>query len=175
MLFIGLTSNIADRTLKTSKILVVTSLRSSARGDNSRLLKHCEELGIKVPIDLEGFQMVADVSNCPKCHSVNIYQDRSLWVCPECSHEWTAEEGVQVTAPEAEPTGIRDANGQLLKDGDSVVVVKDLKIKGSSGVVKGGTKVRNIRLADAGDGHDIVCKIDGLGQINLKSEFVRKA
>lgn len=113
---------------------------------------------------------------CPKCESVNIYKDSNLWICPECSHEWIE----QAEAPEAstraqDKTGVRDANGNTLVDGDSVIVIKDLKIKGSSSVVKGGTKVRNIRLTDAGDGHDIACKIDGLGSINLKSEYVRKA
>lgn len=112
---------------------------------------------------------------CPQCGSVNIYQDVNLWVCPECSHEWMEQVGVRPVSEELTETGVRDANGNLLADGDSVVVIKDLKIKGSSSVVKGGTKVRNIRITDAGDGHDISCKIDGLGSINLKSEFVRKA
>lgn len=98
----------------------------------------------------------------------------NLWICPECSHEWMEQAAEPVAETPAE-TGVRDANGNLLADGDSVIVIKDLKIKGSSSVVKGGTKVRNIRLADAGDGHDIACKIDGLGSINLKSEYVRKA
>ncbi|MGE4133321.1 MAG: zinc ribbon domain-containing protein YjdM [Bdellovibrionales bacterium] len=116
-----------------------------------------------------------NTEKCPKCGSSNIYQDVTLWVCPECAHEWM-EKAETETSSEAEPVeaGIRDANGNLLADGDSVVVIKDLKIKGTSSVVKGGTKVRNIRLSDAGDGHDIACKIDGLGSINLKSEFVRK-
>lgn len=116
-------------------------------------------------------------TNCPKCQSENIYQDGHLWICPECSHEWT----VHATAassndqPEAEDTTVRDANGNALADGDSVTVIKELKIKGASSVVKAGTKVRNIRLVDGGDGHDISCKIDGIGAVNLKSEFVRKA
>ncbi|MCB0392907.1 MAG: alkylphosphonate utilization protein [Bdellovibrionales bacterium] len=113
---------------------------------------------------------------CPKCNSVNIYQDANLWICPECSHEWTEQEAKTGENLESQSeSGIRDANGNLLVDGDSVIVIKDLKIKGASGVVKGGTKVRNIRLTDAGDGHDIACKIEGLGNINLKSEYVRKA
>lgn len=111
---------------------------------------------------------------CPKCHSENIYQDGNLWICPECANEWmdgaVAEETVVI-----EDTAVKDANGNTLADGDSVVVLKDLKIKGSSSAVKGGTKVKNIRLFDAGDGHNISCKIDGIGSINLKSEFVRKA
>jgi len=114
-------------------------------------------------------------SKCPKCQSENIYQDGNMWVCPECFHEWSqfkAEEKLQ----EAESDGlIRDANGNVLNTGDSVTVIKELKIKGSSSVVKVGTKVKNIRLVDGGDGHDIACKIDGIGAINLKSEFVRKA
>src|SRR5690606_11833653 len=113
---------------------------------------------------------------CPKCQSENIYQDVNLWVCPECAHEWMDQPADAETAAEAQAeVGVRDANGNLLADGDSVIVIKDLKIKGSSSVVKGGTKVRNIPLTDAGDGHDIACKIDGLGSINLKSEYVRKA
>lgn len=117
-------------------------------------------------------------SKCPQCASENVYQDMNLWVCPECGHEWVPSAGgdSSLNASSAPiEAGIRDANGNLLSDGDSVIVIKDLKIKGSSSVVKGGTKVRNIRLTDAGDGHDIACKIDGLGSINLKSEYVRKA
>ncbi len=116
------------------------------------------------------------MTNCPKCNSENIYEDGNLWVCPECSHEWSAHE-VRAKTEEAAPADdqIRDSNGNVLQDGDSVIVIKDLKIKGSSSVVKGGTKVRNIRLSDMGDGHDIACKIDGIGSVNLKSEFVRKA
>lgn len=108
--------------------------------------------------------------NCPKCNSDLTYQDGVFFVCPECSHEWThAEE---------EPANnhaliIKDANGNLLQDGDTVTVIKDLKVKGSSLVVKVGTKVKNIRLVD-GD-HDIDCKIDGIGPMKLKSQFVKKA
>lgn len=93
-------------------------------------------------------------------------------VCPECGHEWSVSEAAVAAAKDAR---VRDANGNVLADGDSVIVIKDLKIKGSSSVVKGGTKVRNIRLQDASDGHNIACKIDGIGAMNLKSEFVRKA
>ena len=114
-----------------------------------------------------------DAMHCPKCNSAHAYQDGSLWVCPECAHEWSGAAGSpEETAPEA---GVRDANGNVLADGDAVIVIKDLKVKGSSSVVKGGTKVRNIRLTDAADGHNIACKIDGIGAMNLKSEFVRKA
>ena len=110
---------------------------------------------------------------CPKCNSEHAYEDRDLLVCPECAHEWSAAAGA---APEAsnEP-GVRDAHGNALADGDSVIVIKDLKVKGSSSVLKGGTKVRNIRLTDGADGHNIACKVDGIGAMNLKSELVRKA
>jgi protein PhnA len=114
-----------------------------------------------------------DAMNCPKCNSEHAYQDGSLWGCPECAHEWSAEAGTTAAAsPEA---GVRDAHGNALSDGDSVIVLKDLKVKGSSSVVKGGTKVRNIRLTEGSDGHNIACKIDGIGAMNLKSEFVKKA
>jgi len=112
--------------------------------------------------------------HCPKCHSENIYQDGNLWICPECSNEWM-EGTVSEETSIIEDNNVKDANGNVLADGDSIVVLKDLKIKGSSSTVKGGTKVRNIRLHDAGDGHNISCKIEGIGSINLKSEFVRKA
>lgn len=112
---------------------------------------------------------------CPKCQSENIYQDGNLWICPECAHEWLEGAETPDSINVVEDTTTRDANGNALADGDSVIVMKDLKIKGSSSVVKGGTKVRNIRLSDMGDGHNIACKIDGLGSINLKSEFVKKA
>lgn len=114
--------------------------------------------------------------NCPKCSSEHTYADGNNWVCPECAHEWS--QFAQASSEKDEPAEdglIRDANGNVLNDGDSVTVIKELKIKGSSSAVKVGTKVKNIRLVDGGDGHDIACKIDGLGAINLKSEFVRKA
>ncbi len=114
-------------------------------------------------------------TKCPKCNSENIYADANLWICPECSHEWSAFATKETTEQESQDHAVRDAHGNVLADGDSVIVIKDLKIKGSSSVVKGGTKVRNIRLVDGGDGHDISCKIDGLGAMNLKSEFVKKA
>ncbi|PJG43061.1 alkylphosphonate utilization protein [Acinetobacter tandoii] len=108
---------------------------------------------------------------CPKCQSEYTYQDGDLLICPECSHEW--QEGEANSAEEV--TQIKDSNGNLLVDGDTVTVIKDLKIKGSSSVVKVGTKVKNIRLlSEASDGHDIDCKIDGIGAIKLKSEYVKK-
>lgn len=112
---------------------------------------------------------------CPKCKSENIYQDGNMWICPECSHEWIQGVAAPVDQEPADESIVRDAHGNVLVEGDSVVVMKDLKIKGSSSSVKSGTKVRNIRLYDAGDGHNISCKIEGLGSINLKSEFVKKA
>lgn len=116
---------------------------------------------------------MTDATKCPACQSEHAYQDRDLWMCPECGHEWSAVAGTTADAPDE--AGVRDAHGNVLADGDSVIVMKDLKVKGSSSVVKGGTKVRNIRLQDATDGHNIACKIDGIGAMNLKSEFVKKA
>lgn len=104
---------------------------------------------------------------CPKCASEFTYTDGELFVCPECAHEWTD------TAKEAESTVIKDAFGNVLQDGDAITVIKDLKVKGSSSVVKVGTKVKNIRLVE-GD-HNIDCKIEGIGAMKLKSEFVKKA
>ncbi|MCL6570879.1 MAG: alkylphosphonate utilization protein [Bacillus sp. (in: Bacteria)] len=112
---------------------------------------------------------MVDMPNCPKCNSEYTYEDGSLFVCPECSHEWTLE--VETKNSENQKI-IKDANGNVLNDGDTVTVIKDLKVKGSSSVLKVGTKVKNIRLVD-GD-HDIDCKIDGFGAMNLKSEFVKK-
>lgn len=112
---------------------------------------------------------------CPKCDSANVYLDGNLWICPECFHEWSLYADQNQTEPEAVDTVIRDAHGNELNNGDSITVIKELKIKGSSSSVKVGTKVRNIRLVDGNDGHNIACKIDGLGAINLKSEFVKKA
>jgi len=108
--------------------------------------------------------------DCPKCGSSYTYEDGSLYICPECAHEWPIDG--ETPSTENEPV-ITDANGNILNDGDTVTVIKDLKVKGSSSVVKVGTKVKNIRLVE-GD-HDISCKIDGIGAMNLKSEFVRKA
>lgn len=107
--------------------------------------------------------------SCPKCNSEYTYQEGTLFICPECAHEWAS------TAEEKADDGIatiKDANGNTLQDGDTVTVIKDLKVKGSSLVVKVGTKVKNIRLV-TGD-HDIDCKIDGIGPMKLKSQFVKK-
>jgi protein PhnA len=111
---------------------------------------------------------MSTLPNCPKCNSDFTYEDGVMFVCPECAHEWSreaAESGDDLRV-------VRDANGNVLVDGDSVSVIKDLKVKGSSLVVKVGTKVKNIRLVE-GD-HDIDCKIDGIGAMQLKSEFVKK-
>ena len=114
---------------------------------------------------------MTSLPNCPKCQSELTYQDGELLICPECGHEWPA--AAEAGAEEAEQKQVRDAVGNLLQDGDSVTVIKDLKVKGSSLVVKVGTKVKNIRLID-GD-HDIDCRIDGIGAMQLKSQFVKKA
>lgn len=115
-------------------------------------------------------------SQCPKCASPHVYPDGNLWICPECAHEWSASLSSDVaTESDAHDTAICDAHGNVLADGDAITVVKELKIKGSSSVVKVGTKVKNIRLVESDDGHNIACKIDGVGAINLKSEFVKKA
>lgn len=111
---------------------------------------------------------MSELPPCPKCQSAYTYEDRDLLNCPECGHEWSAG---AAEASDMAPV-VRDANGAVLSDGDTVSVIKDLKVKGSSLVVKVGTKVKNIRLVD-GD-HDIDCKIPGIGQMGLKSEFVKK-
>lgn len=108
---------------------------------------------------------------CPQCQSPYTYEDATLLICPECAHEWpkNIEKSVETELHNV----IRDAHGNPLQDGDFVTVVKDLKVKGSSSVVKVGTKVKIIRLVDEGD-HNIDCKIDGIGSMQLKSEFVKK-
>jgi protein PhnA len=113
--------------------------------------------------------MSEEIKPCPQCKSPYPYPSGALMMCPECGHEWNPDE------VEEEETGlvVKDANGNILKDGDSVVVIKSLPVKGSSQQVKAGTKVRNIRLTE-GD-HNIDCKIDGFGAMALKSEFVKKA
>lgn len=112
---------------------------------------------------------MSNLPDCPKCNSKYTYEDGSLFVCPECAHEWAAE--LQSETGEDKKI-IKDVNGNVLSDGDSVTVIKDLKVRGSSSVIKIGTKVKNIRLVD-GD-HDIDCQIDGFGAMKLKSEFVKK-
>ena len=113
---------------------------------------------------------MSDLPPCPKCSSPYTYEDGIMYVCPECAHEWSKDD--EPGSLEDEKM-VKDANGNPLQDGDTVTVIKDLKVKGSSLVVKVGTRVKNIRLVD-GD-HDIDCKIDGIGAMKLKSEFVKKA
>jgi protein PhnA len=113
---------------------------------------------------------MSNLPPCPKCGSEYTYEDNTMYICPECAHEWGQE-----TNEEATEQGlvVKDAHGNLLQDGDNVTVIKDLKVKGSSLVVKVGTKVKVLRLID-GD-HNIDCKVDGIGAMQLKSEFVKKA
>jgi protein PhnA len=113
---------------------------------------------------------MSDLPRCPACDSAFTYDDGLQYVCPECGHEWSRDAATDVAdqAPQ-----VRDANGNTLADGDTVTVIKDLKVKGSSLVVKVGTRVKNIRLVE-GD-HDIDCKVDGIGPMKLKSAFVKKA
>jgi protein PhnA len=112
---------------------------------------------------------------CPKCQSAFTYQDGTQFVCPECAHEWSAADDVAAAAAADDVLVVRDAFGNVLSDGDSVTVIKDLKVKGSSSVVKVGTKVKGIRLVESDNGHNIDCRIDGIGAMQLKSEFVKKA
>jgi len=110
---------------------------------------------------------MSKLPNCPKCESEYTYEDGNLYICPECAHEWSAD----ITADD-DTLSVSDANGNPLHDGDTITVIKDLKVKGTSTVVKVGTKVKNIRLVE-GD-HDIDCKISGIGPMKLKSIFVKK-
>lgn len=122
---------------------------------------------------------MAELPKCPECGSEYTYEDRNLVVCSMCAHEWTvnvgeasSEESVEATKEEV----IKDANGNVLNDGDDIVVIKDLKVTGKSAVVKRGAKAKDIQLIyNATDGHDINCKVDGMGAMKLKSEFVKKA
>ena len=112
---------------------------------------------------------MSELPSCPSCSSEYTYEDRGLYVCSMCAFEWNKD--TEVSTHE-----ILDSNGNVLEEGDTVIVIKDLKVKGSSSAIKQGTKVKNIRLIpDAADGHDIDCRIDGFGAMKLKSEFVKKA
>ena len=118
---------------------------------------------------------MSDLPHCPQCNSEYTYQDAGQFMCPECAHEWSAmafEDGPGNRGEHEDGKQIHDSNGNLLQNGDTVTVIKDLKVKGSSLVVKVGTKVKGIRLVD-GD-HDIDCKIPGVGAMKLKSQFVKK-
>ncbi len=112
------------------------------------------------------------IPNCPKCESTYTYEDGALYICPECAHEWSKDTEVGL---EESSLLVKDANGNTLTDGDSVTVIKDLKVKGSSDGIKVGTKIKNIRLVESSDGHNIDCKVAGVGAIKLKQIFVKKA
>ncbi|BEP29874.1 zinc ribbon domain-containing protein YjdM [Helicovermis profundi] len=115
---------------------------------------------------------MSNLPNCPKCNSQYTYEDGNLLVCPECAYEWNPNEEEK----EEEKKVVKDSNGNVLSDGDTVIVIKDLKVKGATSNLKKGTKVKNIRLVDdVQGGHDIDCKIDGFGGMLLKSEYVKKA
>ena len=108
---------------------------------------------------------------CPVCGMENTYSDGEQYICPDCTHEWPLTSDA---ADDDAPRVVKDANGQVLQDGDTVTVIKDLKVKGSSSVLKKGTKIKSIRLVDGADGHNVDCKTD-LGSMLLKSEFLKKA
>lgn len=110
-----------------------------------------------------------NLPNCPKCGSEYTYQDGDLYICPECAYEWSENESGE------EGLVVKDSNGNILQDGDDVTVIKDLKVKGSSSGIKVGTKIKGIRLCESGDGHNIDCKVPGVGAIKLKQEFVKKS
>ncbi len=112
-----------------------------------------------------------NLPHCIKCGSEFTYEDGNMYVCPECAHEWAKDSGSSVAAP----LEVRDAHGHLLKDGDSVTIIKDLKVKGAPSALKIGVKVKDIRLVEPENGHNITAKIKGFGQMMLKSEFVKKS
>ena len=111
-----------------------------------------------------------NLPNCPKCGYEYTYEDGEMIVCPDCGYEWNPNE-----VKEEEKLIVKDANGNILQDGDSVTVIKDLKVKGSSSGIKVGTKIKGIRLVESDDGHNIDCKIPGIGSLRLKQEFVKKS
>lgn len=108
---------------------------------------------------------------CPMCQYEYTYEDGTLFICPNCGHEWPIDSSSDSIASE-DGFVVKDSNGNILQNGDSITIIKDLKVKGSSSALKIGTKVKNIRLVDAD--HNIECKIDGFGEMKLKSEFVKK-
>lgn len=116
--------------------------------------------------------MMKEIPNCVKCGSTFTYQDGALYICPECSYEW--REDVEVSEQKGEVV-VRDAYGNILKDGDSVTIIKDIKVKGSSSVIKVGTKVKDIHIVDEVNGHNIDAKVPGFGSMMLKSEIVKKS
>ena len=113
-----------------------------------------------------------ELPKCPKCDGVYTYEDGSLLICPECGHEWSKE---SASTEDEDILVVKDANGTLLSDGDDVTVIKDLKVKGSQSGIKVGTKIKGIRLVEGNDGHNIDCKVTGIGAIKLKQEFVKKS
>lgn len=113
-----------------------------------------------------------EIADCPKCGSKFTYQDGELFICPECSHEWKETLEVEEEKPKGE---VKDAHGNILKDGDSVTIIKDIKVKGSSSVIKVGVKVKDIRIVDEVNGHNIEAKVPGFGSMMLKSEIVKKS
>ncbi len=110
-----------------------------------------------------------NLPNCPKCDSPYVYEDGTLLICPECAYEWSKDE-----LTEEDEILIKDANGNVLKDGDSVTVIKDLKVKGSSNGIKVGTKIKNIKITESSDEHNLECKVQGIGVIKIKQKFVKK-
>jgi len=116
---------------------------------------------------------MSQLPNCPKCGSEYTYEDGNLYICPECANEWS--QGSSLETNESDDLVVKDANGTLLQDGDDVTVIKDLKVKGSSSGIKVGTKIKGIRLVEGNDGHNIDCKVPGVGAIKLKQEFVKKS
>ena len=115
-----------------------------------------------------------NIPNCPECGSEYTYEEGSLYICPMCAHEWN-KDATDVQEEEEAGLAVKDANGNVLQDGDTVTVIKDLKVKGSSDGIKVGTKIKGIRLVEGSDGHNIDCKVPGVGAIKLKQEFVKKA
>ena len=115
---------------------------------------------------------MSDSTKCPNCQSIYGYPTGTSMMCPECGHEWNPNEPVEAVAVEPDSSVVKDANGNVLQDGDTVVLIKDLPVKGSSKAIKAGTKVKNIKLT-SGD-HNIDCKIEGFGAMALKSIFVKK-
>ncbi len=117
-------------------------------------------------------RILENLPSCPKCGSEYTYEDRNLYVCPECAHEWSKEQDPEVVEGTAL---VKDAHGNILSDGDSVTIIKDIKIKGTSSVIKAGTKVKGIRITDPVNGHNIDAKVPGFGPMMLKSEIVKKS
>lgn len=114
---------------------------------------------------------MSQLPNCPKCGSEYTYEDGNLYICPECAHEWSQDASLE----SSDTLVVKDVNGTILQDGDDVTVIKDLKVKGSSSGIKVGTKIKGIRLVEGNDGHNIDCKVTGVGAIKLKQEFVKKS